>query len=74
MTRTARLVLLVFLSIALSPPAQAQGRAKGKREPIDPAGIARLMADSGGNAQVSVHEATGAARFVKMAPGRKLGL
>jgi len=74
MTRTARLVLLVCLSIALSPPAQAQGRAKGKREPIDPAGIARLIADSGGNAQVSVHEATGAARFVRTAPGKKLGL
>ena len=74
MTRTTRLVPLVLLSMAFSPPAQAQGRAKSKREPIDPAGIARLIADSGGNAQVSVHEATGAARFVKMAPGKKLGL
>lgn len=74
MPRTIRLVPLVVLSIAFSPPAQAQGRAKGKREPIDPAGIARLIADSGGNAQVSVHEATGAARFVRMAPGKKLGL
>ncbi len=71
MIRTTRFVALVVLSIAFSHPAQA---AKGKREPIDPAGIARLIADSGGNAKVSVHEATGAARFVRTAPGQKLGL
>ena len=74
MTRMSRLVPLVLLSVAFSPPVQAQGRAKGKRQPIDPAGIARLMADSGGNAEVSIHEATGAARFVKAGPGKKLGL
>jgi Zn-dependent metalloprotease len=67
-----RVVPLVVLSIALSPQAQAQGRGQSKREPIDPAGIARLVADEG--AQVSVSEATGAARFVKIAPGKKLGL
>jgi bacillolysin len=71
MTRTTRLVSLVALAIAISPLAQAQGRARGRREPIDPAGIARLVADSG--ARVSVSEATGAARFVRTAPGRKLG-
>jgi len=72
MIRTTRLLPLVVLSIALSPPAQAQGRGKGKHEPIDPAGIARLVAES--DAQVSVSEATGAVRFVKKAPGKKLGL
>jgi hypothetical protein len=73
MTRMTRLVYLAAgLSIALSPLAQAQGLAKSKREPIDPAGIARLAADTG--AQVSVNDATGAARFVRTAPGRKLGL
>ena len=70
MTRTTRLVSLVVLSIAFAPLAQAQGRAR--REPIDPAGIARLVGDTG--AQVSVHEATGAARFVRTTPGRKLSL
>lgn len=74
MTRTTRLVPLLVLLITVSPLAQAQGRGKGKREPIDPAGIARLVADSGGDAQVSLHEATGAARFVRTAPGKKLGL
>jgi Zn-dependent metalloprotease len=72
MTRRTRLVLLVVLSIAISPLARAQGRAGGKRQPIDPAGIARLVADSG--ARVSVNEATGAARFVRVAPGRTAGL
>ena len=72
MNFTTRIVPLVVLSIALSPQAQAQGRVKAKREPIDPAGVARLVAENG--AQVSVSEATGAARFVKIAPGKKLGL
>jgi len=74
MTRATGLVPLVVLSMALAPSTQAQRRAKGKREPIDPAGIARLIADSGGGAQVSVSEATGAARFVRTAPGEALGL
>ncbi len=74
MTLTTRLVTLVVLSIALSAQAQTQGRGKGKHAPIDPAGIARLIADSGGDAQVSVSDATGAARFARTAPGKKLGL
>ena len=43
MIRMARLVPLIVLSVAFSPPTQAQGRGNGKREPIDPAGIARLQ-------------------------------
>jgi len=74
MSRTTRLVPLLVLSLALSTQAQAQGPAKGKHDPIDPAGIARLVAESGGSAQVTVHDATGAARFVRTAPGRKLGI
>jgi Zn-dependent metalloprotease len=74
MSRPTQLVLLFVLALALSRPAQAQGPAKGKRDPIDPAGIARLVAESGGNAQVTVHDATGAARFVRTSPGGKLGL
>ena len=54
MNRTTGLVPLVILTMALAPSTQAQGRARGKREPIDPAGISRLIADSGGSAQVSV--------------------
>jgi Zn-dependent metalloprotease len=74
MNRTTRLVPLVVLTMAFAPTTQAQGRAKGKREPIDPAGIGRLIADSGGSAQVSVSEATGAARFVRTTRGKGLGL
>ncbi|HEY6555411.1 MAG TPA: M4 family metallopeptidase, partial [Vicinamibacteria bacterium] len=72
MNLTTRIVPLVVLSIALSPQAEAQGRGKAKREPIDPAGVARLVAETG--AEVSVSEATGAARFVKIAPGPKVGV
>jgi Zn-dependent metalloprotease len=74
MNLKTRVIPLVVLSIALSPHAQAQGRGHGKHEPIDAAGIARLIGDSAGEAQVSVHDATGAARFVRTAPGKKLGL
>ena len=72
MTRTTWLLPAIFLSLAVA--AQAQGGGNGKREAIDPAGVARLVGDSGGNAQVSVDGATGAARFVRATPGRKLGL
>ena len=74
MNRTAQVVPLLVLWLALSHPAQAQGPATGKRHPIDPQGIARLVADSGGSAQVTVNDATGAARFVRTSPGGKLGL
>ena len=72
MNRTSWLVPAIFLSAALA--AQAQGIGNGKREAIDPDSVARLVNDSGGSAQVSVHGATGAAKFVRAAPGGKLGL
>ncbi len=71
MIRATRFVYLVALSIAFVPLAQAQGR---KHDPIDPAGIARLIEDSGGNAKVSVHDATGAVSFVRLTPGNAVGL
>src|SRR5262245_64119067 len=37
-------------------------------EAVDAAGIDRLMRDTGGQARVSLHPATGAARFVRLAP------
>jgi Zn-dependent metalloprotease len=70
MTRSSGLVYLTALSIALCPAAQAF--AKGKPDPVDPAGIARLQAETG--ADVTVSDATGAARFVKAKPGRSLGV
>ncbi len=45
----------------------------GGVEALDPAGIARLRQDSAGRAQISLHRATGAARFVRL-PGGVPGL
>lgn len=72
MNRTKWLLPAILLTLSMS--AHAQGASIGKRDAIDPDGVARLVADSGGDAQVTVHGATGAARFVRVAPGRKLGL
>lgn len=69
MVRRSWLVPAVLLSVSMA--AQAQGN--GRRAALDPDGVARLVADSGG-AQVSVHGATGAAKFVRAAPGGRLGL
>jgi Zn-dependent metalloprotease len=51
----------------------AQG-ASPRQAPLDQAGINRLVADSGGTADVSVSGATGAARFVRITPGRAASL
>ncbi len=69
MIRTTWLVSVMLM--ALPPVGQAQGNSR--RDALDPGTVARLMADSGGSAQVSVHAATGAARFVRAAPGGRLG-
>lgn len=68
MRRTRWLVPFVATSIALAAQAQGPGEA------IDPDGVARLVADSGGTAQVSIHGATGAARFVRVEQGGTLGV
>jgi Zn-dependent metalloprotease len=67
MRRTPWLVPFVATSLALA--AQAQGQS----DVIDPAAVARLVADSGGTAQVSIHGATGAARFVRVERGGTMG-
>ncbi len=38
-------------------------------EPLDSAGLDRLVADSGGSAKISVRQGTGAVQFVTFAPG-----
>ncbi len=48
---------------ALGAPVEAQSP-----DAVDAAGIDRLMRDSNGQARVSLHPATGAARFVRLAP------
>lgn len=73
MKMTAQLVPMVVLAIALASPGEAQQRNAGQRQPLDPGGIERLVADSGGRAQVSLNPATGGARFVRIAPGAVLG-
>ena len=61
--------LVPFALSSLALAAQANSAA----EAIDPAGVARLVADSAGTTEVSIHSATGAARFVRTAPGGRLG-
>ncbi|MBL0148429.1 MAG: M4 family metallopeptidase [Ideonella sp.] len=72
MARTTLRLSLLAISVGMALAAQAQAQSQsaliGQRE----AAIARLSAETGGNAQVSVHEATGSARFVRVAPGAKL--
>ena len=58
---------LLALSIGLALVAQAQAAVPGQSE-----ALARLSADTGYTAQVSMNSATGAARFVRAAPGGKL--
>ena len=66
---TLQASLIVFsVGMALAAQAQAQGALSGQREAID-----RLAVETGGSAQVTIHGATGAARFVRLAPGGKLG-
>ncbi|MCV2355243.1 M4 family metallopeptidase [Paucibacter sp. B2R-40] len=69
MSRTKFRVSLLALSVgmALAAQAQAQSSLKGQSE-----AAARLSANTGSEAQVSIHAATGAARFVRVAPGVKL--
>lgn len=62
---TLNMSLLAF-SLAMAFATQAQASLAGQSEAIN-----RLAAESG--AQVSIHSATGAARFVRAAPGGKLG-
>jgi bacillolysin len=67
MARTKLQLTLIALSVGLALAAQAQAAPVGQNE-----AMARLAADTGNNAQVSIHSATGAARFVRLATGSKL--
>ena len=68
--RTSLIALSVGMVLAAQAQAQAQGRGSldGQRD-----AIARLDAESGGSAHVTIDNVTGAARFVRAAPGGKLG-
>jgi len=70
MARTTFRLSMVALSVglALAAQAQAQTALSGQSD-----AIARLATDTGNNSQVSIHPATGAARFVRAAAGSKLG-
>jgi Zn-dependent metalloprotease len=71
MGRIALQVSLVVLGAGMALAAQAQGKGSldGQRAAMD-----RLTAESGVSADVSIDRATGAARFVRVAPGASLGL
>jgi len=59
-------VFSVLFLLTIPTIAQSQtGKAA-----IDPAGIQRLQADTGGAARVSINPATGGARFVRMPAGK----
>lgn len=58
---------LLALSIGLALAAQAHAAPKGQAD-----AISRLSASTGYTAKVSINEATGAARFVSVAPGARL--
>ena len=72
MTRTT--LKLSLLVVALSTAFAAQAQDKAALASQHQAALARLSADSGGVAQVSMHAATGTARFVRAAPGGKISL
>jgi bacillolysin len=59
---------LTGLALLAQTPAQAQGALSRQSE-----AIARLAAETGNRSQVSIHSATGAARFVRVTAGGKLG-
>src|SRR5688500_11869077 len=68
-----KLALGVLLTLWAAPSSEAA--SKGQDRPHrDPAAVARLKAETGDAAEVSVSPATGTARFVKVRPGRGKGL
>ena len=73
MTRAAAVAVVTVVGMCLSPAALAQdskgGQGRG-RQAVDPQAIERLQADTGGNALVSIHPATGTARFVRSGRAR----
>ena len=58
----------MVIIFGLSPlPAQSQGQQAQGRQPLDQAAVERLRAEAGGASRVSIHPATGAVRFVRLA-------
>ena len=70
MSRSTLKISVIALSVGLALAAQVQAQStealKGQSE-----ALARLAADTGSSAQVSMHAATGAARFVSLAASGK---
>jgi Zn-dependent metalloprotease len=67
MARTKLHLSLIALSLGMASAAQAQGALDGQSN-----AIARLAVNTGNGAEVSIQQATGTARFVRVAPGRSL--
>lgn len=68
---TLRLSLMAFaLGMGLTAQAQDQGSMRSHQRE---AAMARLAAESGGAAEVTLDHATGGVRFVRAAPGARLG-
>ncbi len=70
MRRVVSFLVGAFILLFVGPIAAgaAEKEKEKHRDSIDPAGIERLQGQTGGRAQVSVSKATGAARFVTIAP------
>ncbi|HLA79296.1 MAG TPA: Calx-beta domain-containing protein [Vicinamibacteria bacterium] len=58
---------LVAATVLIAVPVA--GAAQGDSRTIDPQAIERLRAATGGRAEVSIRRGTGAAQFVRLAPG-----
>lgn len=74
MIRFKRHVALAPVLLALLFPAIAAAQAPARIQALDPEGIGRLEAETGGEARVSIHKATGAARFVRLPAESKRSL
>jgi len=67
MVRTTLHLSLIAFSLGMSFAAQSQGTVQGQSE-----AMARLAASTFNGAEVSINQATGTARFVRVAPGGNL--
>lgn len=74
MVRTNRHTVFLSTLLASLFPAVVLAQGAARIQALDPEGIQRLEAETGGEARVSIHKATGAARFVRIAPESKRSL
>jgi Zn-dependent metalloprotease len=70
MIRNKHTILFATLLASLLP-AVVLAQGAGRIQALDPEGIDRLVTETGGAARVSINAATGAARFVRIAPESK---